>query len=59
MICLGFICSIAIFNGASESVFKMIGTVMTHFLSVGAGIGLDRVWINRKKTGISSGNGDK
>ena len=54
LIITGAICCMAIYKGDTESVFKMMTSVLTYGLSIAAGAGLDRIWINRKKTGISS-----
>ena len=48
------ICSIAIFRGETEIVFKAVETIATHAFALAAGIGADRIWVHRKKAGISS-----
>ena len=51
---LGLICCIAIYKGDSENVFKMLTAVLTYGFSFVAGIGADRIWINRKKEEITN-----
>lgn len=53
-ILISVICVIAIFQKQAELVFEAIKTVATHLMALIAGIGADRFWVHRKKTGISS-----
>ncbi len=48
------ICGYAIANGETAAVFDAIKTLGTHLLALLGGAGVDRLWIHRRKTGISS-----
>lgn len=56
---LASICIVAIILGETVAVFDAIKTLGTHFMALLAGIGADRIWIHRKKAGISTSNEDK
>lgn len=47
-----------IYSGNSEEVFEMMKLVMTHAIALLAGVGVDRAWIHRKKTGISNSDSE-
>lgn len=53
------ICTVAILRGEAEVVFDALKTLGTHFMALLAGVGADRVWIHRKKAGISPAGDEK
>lgn len=48
------ICGYAIAKGQTAAVFDAVKTLGTHALALLGGVGADRLWIHRRKTGISN-----
>ena len=53
LVAVAFIAVYAIQKGETAAVVDAFKTIATHVLALIGGIGADRMWINRKSTGIS------
>ena len=54
MIVSCIVCGYAIAKGETAAVFDAVKTLGTHLLALLGGAGADRLWIHRRKTGISN-----
>ena len=59
MIILAGVMGIALFQGKASEVIGLIKDLGGYVVAVIAGAGLDRAWIHRRKTGISSPTPDR